>query len=221
MQMRTRLPSGGFTLIELLVVIAIIALLAALLLPALSRGKGSAKATQCRSQMRQIGLATRLYADDHEDLFPRSQHSANANNMYPWERAIAPYLGGKDISGTTLTNLLRGLYHCPEDLRSGLPLGYGINVYFELEGPNYLSCHRVAQVPKPSATIAYTETLAAVDHVMPEDWTQLSDAMSDVASTRHSAKSNYLFVDGHVVLLSLTRTYQPPNLDCWNPALPQ
>ena len=214
-------PSRGFTLIELLVVIAIIAILAALLLPSLSRGKASAKATQCRSQMRQIGLATRLYADDHEDLFPRSQHSANANDMYPWERAIAPYLGGKDISGTTLTNLLRSLYHCPEDLRSGMLLSYGLNVYFELEGPNYLSCHRIGQVPKPAATIAYTEVLAAVDHVMPEDWVQLSDAMSDVASNRHSGKSNYLFVDGHVLLLPLTLTYQPLNLDCWNPAMAQ
>jgi prepilin-type processing-associated H-X9-DG protein/prepilin-type N-terminal cleavage/methylation domain-containing protein len=219
--MRARLPSGGFTLIELLVVIAIIALLAALLLPALSRAKGSAKAAQCGSQMRQIGLATRLYADDHDDLFPRSQHSANANNMYPWERAVAPYLGGKDVGATTLTNLLRSLYHCPADLRTGLPLSYGLNVYFELEGPNYLSCHRTAQVPKAAATIAYTEVQAAVDHVMPEDWTQLADAMSDVASTRHSGKSNYLFVDGHVQLLPLTRTYQPPNLDCWNPALAQ
>lgn len=219
--MKIRPASCGFTLIELLVVIAIIALLAALLLPALNRGKASAKATQCRSQMRQIGLVTRLYADDHEDLFPRSQHSANANDMYPWERAVAPYLGGKDISGTTLTNLLRSLYHCPEDLRSGAPLSYGLNVYFELEGPNYLSCHQIAQVPKPAATIAYTELLAAIDHVMPEDWTQLSDAMSDVAYTRHSGKSNYLFVDGRVLLLPLTRTYQPPALDSWNPALAQ
>ena len=217
--MKARLPSRGFTLIELLVVIAIIALLAALLLPALSRGSALAKATQCRSQMRQIGLATRLYAEDHEDFFPRSQHSANANNMYPWERAIAPNLGGKDTSGRTFTNLLRSLYHCPADLRTGLPLSYGLNVYFELEGPNYLSCHRMAQVPKAAATIAYTEILAAGDHVMPEDWTQLTDAISDVASTRHSRKSNYLFVDGHVQLLPLARTYQPPNLDCWNPAL--
>ena len=219
--MKARLTSHGFTLIELLVVIAIIAMLAALLLPALARAKVSAKATQCRSQMRQIGLATRLYADEHEDLLPRSQHSANANNMYPWERAIAPNLGGRDISGATLTNLLRGVYRCPADLRPGLPLSYGLNVYFELEGPNYLSCHRMAQVPKPAATIAYTEILAAVDHVMPEDWTQLSDATNDVASTRHSGKSNYLFLDSHVQLLPLARTYLPTNLDCWNPALAQ
>ncbi len=120
----------GFTLIELLVVIAIIAILAALLLPALSRAKESATSIQCLNQLRQISLATRLYAEDNEDLFPRSQHSAFANRQLPWERALAPFLG---VSGgtTTWTNLLRGLYHCPNDKPPG-HLSYGLNYYFEV-----------------------------------------------------------------------------------------
>jgi prepilin-type N-terminal cleavage/methylation domain-containing protein len=118
----------GFTLIELLVVIAIIAILAALLLPALARAKESARATQCLSQQRQLGLALRLYTDDHADEFPRSQHSAFVHGVLPWERSVAPYLGA---STTTWTNLLRGIYHCPTDPRS-TPWSYGLNVYFEL-----------------------------------------------------------------------------------------
>jgi prepilin-type N-terminal cleavage/methylation domain-containing protein len=66
---RSFAADAGFTLIELLVVIVIIAILASLLLPVLVRAKQASRATVCRNDLRQIGIAAHLYADDHNDTF--------------------------------------------------------------------------------------------------------------------------------------------------------
>jgi len=212
---------SGFTLVELLVVLAVIALLAALLLPALSKAKESARTTQCLNQMRQLGLAVRLYVDENGDAFPRSEHSAFANGQLPWERSLAPLLGS---STTAWTNLLTGLYQCPSDKRT-TPWSYGLNVYYEL-GPDddYTgkpqTWRRLTQVPRPSAAILFAENNSSADHLMPEFWYSQADAV-DLASTRHNRRANYTFADGHATLLPLNRVFNPPQLDLWNPLLAQ
>lgn len=89
---------AGFTLIELLVVIAIIAILAAILFPVFARARESARKTVCNSNVRQLTLAAKMYAQDYDEWLPRDYYAANSSTTSArLVGQIMPYLNNMDI----------------------------------------------------------------------------------------------------------------------------
>ena len=204
--------SAAFTLIELLVVIAVIAILCALLLPALGAGKSKAKQAACASNMRQIGIGMLLYADDHEEWLPTTSHLAGTNSS--WIFSLASYVGNVDR-----------IRICPAD-----PLGaqrlaqrgtsYVMNEWTSVDkrdpfGRLIESYRRLSSLKSPATTptvfIISDEagTATTQDHTHSRNWTkgwlavigdiQPDRHLSGTPSADHSkGNANYLFADGHV-----------------------
>jgi prepilin-type N-terminal cleavage/methylation domain-containing protein len=107
----------GFTLIELLVVIAIIAILAALLLPALTQAKERARRTQCLSNIRQLGVASHVYANDNQDKVPQSK--VDGHWLWDMPRPIA--------DGLTSGGARRDVFYCPSIAASVKPYDPAVN----------------------------------------------------------------------------------------------
>ncbi len=114
---RSRDKRHGFTLIELLVVIAIIAILAAMLLPALSRAKAKGKRISCLGNLRQVGFAVHMYDLDFNGKLPNpnSNQTYDFNSQFAQEnplKSYRPYIGAKRPTDTT------PVYICPTALPS-------------------------------------------------------------------------------------------------------
>src|SRR5215469_6014241 len=104
-------PVRGFTLIELLIIIAIIAILAALLLPVSSRAKERGQRATCLNNLHQINLATRMYAEDHNDvLVLPARFSGGTTDYQPYKKYVESYAGYSGLPSPS-----EKLFACPSD----------------------------------------------------------------------------------------------------------
>jgi prepilin-type N-terminal cleavage/methylation domain-containing protein/prepilin-type processing-associated H-X9-DG protein len=189
----------GFTLIELLVVIAIIAVLAAMLLPALASAKQKAQATQCKSNLRQIGISKTLYSDDAEGRFPISGgviywNQTNAATYSPsWMQQLISYAQNTNV------------YHCPSDRKWFFSYFNGTRAAYVLaNAPASVNSRRILF---PSAHVLSGDTAwdspTPNDDADKDDYTQNcvggpENGINWIEWRVHNKGQNLLFADGHV-----------------------
>ena len=179
--------AAGFTLIELLVVIAIIAILAAIIFPVYSRAREKARQTTCLSNLKQIGLALQLYADDYDGVYTRGQ-------FWPWDSSrtwvhvTKPYVRNAQV------------FTCPTARRDRF--SYGYNIAYWGAGDLLDGMHGINDaVPVPeSAVLEPSETIWVVD--FEPYWGCGLEFGLEPPTGRHHDRFNTLFVDGHVKALS-------------------
>jgi len=199
-------PRGAFTLVELLVVIAIIAILAALLMPALSRSKVKAYNAACLNNLRQLGIATRLYADDNEERLPSAEilPTQPIDPQNPLPRicdVLAKYVGRSSGANTNSATVFK----CPADKKSR----------FAAEGSSYewnaeLNGRSIDQTRTDSAFLLLKpgDPSGGVTNfflTLPPGTTPLLLDYDEFHPRPPKHGKNVVFMDGHVAALEAAR----------------
>ena len=188
-----RVKPNGFTLIELLVVIAIIAILAAMLLPALSAARERARSSDCIGALKQWGIFINMYTMDNNDTFPCSRpknHGADCKNVVWYSCLVTTYYQEASKSaGKLACPLMQRLFNS-----TSLAKGYAMN--------SSLCCKPTSIVAVPDRCFMVCEYsggnyFTASGYLVPDDTRTINDT-GLFTPHENGTTSNILFCDGHV-----------------------
>jgi len=206
----------GFTLIELLVVIAIIAILAAILFPVFARAREKARQSSCLSNVKQIGVAALMYAQDYDETFNPSNQNCPPPNLN-WSQLIFPYVNNDQIFicpsfGGVSTSTCGASYRKPSSYVHG---GYAINAWSAVGqggtttyGPGYSTGQKLSEMKMPAQIVYACDQSTQRDSSNCFRISGMSQMVGGslyadparrkyAVSDRHNGGFNSVFCDGH------------------------